>query len=1419
MRRVAVVAATVFAMLWLGSGGGDLHGQVVGATLTGLKTLSGPVGADGSVGYTVILSNQGPGTQGDNPGDEFTDVLPSSLTLVSATAVANVGTAVATVGTNTVTWNGSLADGDSVTILISATVSASVPGGTTISNQGTISFDSKGGGINDATALTDDPGTSAPDDPTSFTISYAANLIGTKTVSGTFSPGGTVAYSVVLSNTGAGTQSDNPGDEFTDLLSTRLLLVSATATSGTAVTNANTNTVTWNGSLESTGSVTITITATVSGSLPGGTTISNQGTIGFDSDGNGTNESYGVTDDPGPSGDYDPTSFMLRFPPGVSALKTVSGFFRPGFRLTYIVVVGNGGPFAKGDNPGDEFTDVLPASLVLLSAEASSGTAVADPGTNTVTWNGVLLKPDVFGDTVTITIDAIVAPTTLGGTLVANQGSLNYDGDGDGTNESTGVTDDPDTPVVADATSFTVSSPATLRGTKTVSGTFMPGEAITYAVIVSNVGQGTQGDNPGDEFTDVLPASLVLLSATATSGTAVAMPGTNTVTWNGTLGTRGKRPLDTTAVVFSDSVTITINAVVAPTTLGGTLVANQGSISYDFDGNGTNEASTVTDNPNTSGPPDPTSFTISSPAILSGIKTVSGTFMPGFGISYTVVLSNAGPGTQGDNPGDEFTDVLPASLTLLSASATSGTVVAATGTNIVTWNGSLASSAVRAVTSTAVSINSVTITIYAVVGSFTPAGTLIGNQGSIAFDADGNGTNEASTVTDDPGTPAAADPTSFTITSPATLSGTKTVTGTFRPDTPVTYTVVVSNSGPSTQGDNPGDEFTDILPAGLTLISATASSGTAIAAIGSNTVTWNGSLVSGARGRQLAVGKPASSSATIEITAMVDPTLVAGTTIANQGQISFDADGDGLNEASTVTDDPKVGGLIDPTSFVVISPATITATKTVVGTFRPGGAVIYTVVLSNAGPAAQGDNPGDEFTDILPASLTLVSAFATSGTATAAIGTNTVTWNGRVTSGAAGPTVMLDNQVTITINATILASNADGTVVMNQGAIGFDADGDGTNEASAVTDDPDVAGATDPTRFAVSADAPVSRATPFIDLDGDGLGDAVLYNVATGAASGQVNDGAGVGTFTATGQLWDAGWKVFPVNLNSDALTDVFFYHPVKGVWVQALNMGAGGFAYTVGNWNAGAQVYPADLDGDGLSDVFLYNAATGVWLKYLADGSGGFAVPTTGNWDPDWTFATADLNGDGRDDFFLYHRTTGIWVEAYSQAGAAGTFDYPAAGQWDLGWELYPADLDGDLRTDLFLINASGLHVTALSQPDGDFSYPAAGVWAQGWTIAPGDLDGDGRTDLFLYNAVSGLYEEARSDGAGDFTYESGQWDPGWTVGMTDADGDGRTDILVSNATGVWVQATTSGPGTFTYMAGNWGAGSTVFTQRPPVR
>jgi uncharacterized repeat protein (TIGR01451 family) len=560
------------------------------------KTVSGTFEVGGTVTYTVTITNSGTDPQGDNAGDEFVDVLPSSLTLVSANATS--GTAAANIGTNTVTWNGTLAPlGGSVTITITATVDAGTQG-TVISNQGTVNYDSNNDNTNDASVLTDDPSVGGASDPTNFLVADAI-LTGTKVDSGTFAAGSTVTYTVTLNNTGSGASLDNAGDEFTDVLPADLTLVSANASSGTAVANVGTNTVTWNGSVPAAGSVTITITATIE-AVPIGTVITNQGTINYDNDLDGTNESSTTTDDPAVAGANDPTSFTTTGAT-VTGTKTASGSNSVGGTVTYTITLTNSGTSGTTDNPGDEFTDVLPAGLTLVSANASSGTAVANVGTNTVTWNGSYPA----GGSVTITITATIDSGTQG-TTISNQGNFSYDADLDGTNESSGVTDDPSVAGTGNATVIAVAA-ALDTLTKTVAGTFEPNSIVTYTITITNTGDTASPDNVGDELTDVLPSQLTLVSANASSGTALANVGTNTVTWNG-------------AVAAGGSVTITIQALLEPGNVGATI-SNQATLNYDSDGNGSNETTVLSDDPGTPAPNDPTSFVAA--ASLAGIPTVS----------------------------------------------------------------------------------------------------------------------------------------------------------------------------------------------------------------------------------------------------------------------------------------------------------------------------------------------------------------------------------------------------------------------------------------------------------------------------------------------------------------------------------------------------------------------------------------------------------------------------------------------------------------------------------------------------------------------------------------------------------------------------------------------------------------------------
>jgi len=306
-----------------------------------------------------------------------------------------------------------------------------------------------------------------------------------------------------------------------------------------------------------------------------------------------------------------------------------------------------------------------------------------------------------------------------------------------------------------------------------------------------------------------------------------------------------------------------------------------------------------------------------------------------------------------------------------------------------------------------------------------------------------------SASTSDPNTADNIASATTTVLSPASITATMSATGPFVIGNNMTYTVVLSNSATYDQQDNPGHEFTVVLPSQLTLVSANATSGNAVATIGTNTVDWDGVV-------------PASGSTTITITATIMGTVAPATVITVQGAANFDADGNGTNEAQALTDDPAIGGATDPTAFVALSPANVSATKTVSGTFLPGGTVTYTVTLTNSGVGMQGDYVGHEFVDLLPSELTLASAVATSGAATSS--GNTVSWDGSIAVGGS---------VTITITATVNAGTY-GQTISNQGIVFFDADGNGSNESSVLTDDPGVGGASDPTTFSVPATGALS---------------------------------------------------------------------------------------------------------------------------------------------------------------------------------------------------------------------------------------------------------------------------------------------------------------------------------------------------------
>ncbi|WP_338868462.1 FG-GAP-like repeat-containing protein [Spirosoma sp. SC4-14] len=258
----------------------------------------------------------------------------------------------------------------------------------------------------------------------SLTVQNPTNIYASKTVSGDFTPGGTVVYSIELSNYSEGTQYDNPGDEFTDTLPTSLSLVSATATSGEATADLGTNTVSWNGMIGYfVPSLTITITATINNNTDG-QTVSNQGTVHYDGDNNGSNESTLLTDDPGTEGSQDPTVFTVNCAPTefslsndgplscekTSVLLTAYGAFSGS---TYVF---SAGATQSGGNT-EETATVTTDGVYSVTATAPNGCTVS--AQTTVTSSATLAAPTLTASALTTTNQpiSVTASGCDGGTV------------------------------------------------------------------------------------------------------------------------------------------------------------------------------------------------------------------------------------------------------------------------------------------------------------------------------------------------------------------------------------------------------------------------------------------------------------------------------------------------------------------------------------------------------------------------------------------------------------------------------------------------------------------------------------------------------------------------------------------------------------------------------------------------------------------------------------------------------------------------------------------------------------------------------------------------------------------------------------------------------------------------------------------
>jgi uncharacterized repeat protein (TIGR01451 family) len=603
------------------------------------------------------------------------DPLPAGTTFVSLTSPPGWSCATPTVGSSgTVNCTRATFPPGSDFFTLVFQTDPSLATGSVLSNTATVSTTTSDPDQNDNVAIVNTP------------VEAHSDLGVTKSAAPDPAPiGGPATFTLGYSASGP---SEAANVSISDILPAGTLFSSVSAPGWSCATPAvGTNgTVTCTiAALTAGASGTITIGVTIDSSVTAGTVITNTATITGDVvDGDSTNASASA-------------SLIAQHLSNLTIDKNAAPtVVSAGSTLTYMIDFSASGPSTA---PNVVVTDVLPAQTTFNSLVTPGGWSCTTPLIGT---NGTVncTHPSVAsGTTGTFTLIVAVDPNLAAGTTISNTATIS--GDVIENTSDNSATDDVTTAVVAD-----------IGLTKTAPATTFAGNAMSYSIDHTVFGP-SQATNV--TIADTLPAGTAFASITA--------PGFSCIT--PAVGANGTVSCFVAALPPNATGTITINVTINQNVAPSTVLSNTATVSSANDPNAGNDSSTAT-------------TTVSAP-LVTGVKSISqATAAVGDTVTYTIVLHNNSAFSQGDNPGDEFTDVLPASLALVSATATSGTPVADIPNNTVHWNGSIPAGA------------DVTITITATVlpGA---AGTTVSNQGTIHFDGDNNGTNESTIATQAPG--------------------------------------------------------------------------------------------------------------------------------------------------------------------------------------------------------------------------------------------------------------------------------------------------------------------------------------------------------------------------------------------------------------------------------------------------------------------------------------------------------------------------------------------------------------------------------------------------------------------------------------------------------------------------------------------
>jgi large repetitive protein len=769
--------------------------------------------------------------------------------------------------------------------------------------------------------------------PSLETTKTAADVNGPNLV-----PGDTVEYTITVENTGnetaagvvlsdpipadttyvpgslavtagpnAGAKSDVAGDDQADF----------DAVSGNVRFRlGNGATATDGGSLAPGASTTVRFRVKINLGVPAGGDIANQATVGFAGEATHTGFVRLSDGEPDLAGSQ-PTTISVADADVMLTKVAGAAAAQAGGLVSFTITATNNGPARSRDVT---VQDTLPAGTVLASLQPSAGGSclgvpIGGTGTLTCKWSGFTAVGPAGARSVVVGL-RIAASFPNGGSLV---------------NTATVSTLTPDSNPANNTASATtiVSTSADLRVTKTGPATAVAGTDATYTIQVKNFGPSNAQPVT---LNDPAPPGLTFVSATAPCA--------------------GGFPCALGAMAAGATVSVDVTFSIDSGYAGPDPIVN------------TATASSTTSDPlpanNTRGW---ATVLAADQANLAVTKTAPATAVAGEDITFTITVTSSGP-SDAVGANVELSDGLADALTFQSITPPAGWTCATPEVG--------ESGPITCTTPVLVAGASAVFTLVGRVSASEPTGPGFGNTATVA----------SAPVDPVPGDN--SDSSTSEITAQADLRIVKTGPAFAVAGTDVTYTIEVTNLGPSDADDV---VILDPAPAGLTFVSA------------------NGACA--AQGLPCVLGAmPAGTTETVDVRFRVAPGLATAAIVNTAAVDSGTPDPNPLNDSSTST-------------IPLTRVADLGVTKTGPASIVAGQPITYSMVVTNAGPSSAA---GVTLADPTPAGLTFVSStcgpFPCSLGTLAAGGVAAVSATYAVPPGYQAPDVIVNT-------ATVSASTSD----------------------------------------------------------------------------------------------------------------------------------------------------------------------------------------------------------------------------------------------------------------------------------------------------------------------------------------------------------------------------------------------------------